>query len=151
MRSSRSMIFGAHRHISSTGGWSARKSPPSTVSSKCIHSLNPCCRAISLVALMPPCAQTLCERLTGTIENKSTPTPSSASLMVQARPAKPPPTTMTRFLLGIAIDLSVAWASRPCFRHGRDAHATSLLPHLFAPVGALCVDELQVMFQVIHG
>ena len=33
------MIFGAQFAISSTGGWSARKSPPSTVSSKCIHSL----------------------------------------------------------------------------------------------------------------
>ena len=46
---------------------------------------------------MPPWAQTLCERFTGTIENRSTVTPSSASLMVQARPARPPPTTITRF------------------------------------------------------
>src|SRR5581483_2753421 len=52
---------------------------------------------------MPPCAQTECERLTGTIENKSTPTPSSASLIAQASPASPPPTTITRFLGEIAI------------------------------------------------
>src|SRR5262249_51897274 len=91
MRSSKSMILGPQLHISSSGGWSARKSPPSAVSSKCIHSLYPCCRAISLQALIPPCAQTECERLTGTIENRSTSTPSSASLIVQASPAKPPP------------------------------------------------------------
>src|SRR5215467_6177117 len=46
---------------------------------------------------MPPCAQTECERLTGTIEKRSTGTPASAILMVVIRPARPPPTTIIRF------------------------------------------------------
>src|SRR6266850_7935406 len=58
---------------------------------------------MSLVALIPPCAQTECDRLTGTIENRSTVTPSSASLIAQARPANPPPTTITFFFDAIAI------------------------------------------------
>src|SRR5436190_23082742 len=95
------------------------------VSSKCSHSENPCCRAISLQALIPPCAQTECERLTGTIEKRSTSTPSSASLMVQASPASPPPTTMTRFFAFAIIS-----------------------PHLFSHRRAFCVEEFQVMFQV---
>src|ERR1700761_652838 len=49
---------------------------------------------------MPPWAQTECERLTGTIENKSTCPPASAILMTAASPANPPPTTM---ILGTAI------------------------------------------------
>src|SRR5271157_3952923 len=47
-----------------------------------------------LAALMPPCAQTECERFTGTMENRSTSPPISAILMTAARPARPPPTTM---------------------------------------------------------
>src|SRR5271166_2181834 len=47
-----------------------------------------------LAALMPPWAQTECERLTGTIENRSTSPPISAILITAARPARPPPTTM---------------------------------------------------------
>src|SRR5271157_3857991 len=47
-----------------------------------------------LAALMPPCAQTECERFTGTIENRSTSPPISAILMTADRPARPPPTTM---------------------------------------------------------
>src|ERR1700722_5750728 len=43
---------------------------------------------------MPPCAQTECERLTGTIENKSTLPPISAILMTAESPASPPPTTI---------------------------------------------------------
>src|SRR2546425_6165748 len=42
---------------------------------------------------MPPCAQTECERLTGTMENKSTWPPISAILITAASPASPPPTT----------------------------------------------------------
>ena len=99
--------------ISSTGGWSARKSPPSTVSSKCSHSLYPCWRAISLQALMPPCAQTLWLRLTGTIEKRSTPTPSSASLIVQASPASPPPTTITRLCDDEAMFISMVHGHSP--------------------------------------
>src|SRR5882762_9535955 len=59
-----------------------------------------CCQVESpspfrfLAALIPPCAQTECERFTGTIENKSTLPPISAILMTAARPASPPPTTM---------------------------------------------------------
>src|SRR6266496_4738699 len=64
-----------------------------------------CCQVESpspfkfLAALMPPCAQTECERFTGTIENRSTSPPISAILMTAARPASPPPTTM---ILGVA-------------------------------------------------
>src|SRR5208282_1890902 len=47
-----------------------------------------------LAALMPPWAQTECERFTGTIENRSTSPPISAILITAARPARPPPTTM---------------------------------------------------------
>src|SRR5579864_2697216 len=43
---------------------------------------------------MPPCAHTECERLTGTIENRSHSPPISAILMTAASPANPPPTTM---------------------------------------------------------
>src|SRR4051794_9588157 len=46
---------------------------------------------------MPPWAQTEWERLTGTREKRSTGMWSSASFMAAARPARPPPTTMTRF------------------------------------------------------
>src|SRR5687767_13196647 len=77
---------------------------------------------MSLQALMPPCAQTECDRLTGTIENRSTVTPSSASLMVHASPASPPPTTITRFLEGKAIVMSVVsgpWSVVSCRRLGR--------------------------------
>ena len=48
------------------------------------------------LALMPPCAQTECERLTGTSEKRSTGTPASQSLMTVISPASPPPTTATR-------------------------------------------------------
>src|SRR3954465_12491440 len=98
------------------------------VSSKCSHSENPCCRAISLQALIPPCAQTECDRFTGTIENRSTLTPSSASLIVQASPARPPPTTITRFLLGIAM---------------------ISLPHFLAHLGAFLVNEVDVMVEMV--
>src|SRR5258708_40303721 len=53
-----------------------------------------------LAALMPPWAQTEWERLTGTMEKRSTFPPASAILMTAASPAKPPPTTM---ILGAAI------------------------------------------------
>src|SRR5450432_4589660 len=48
---------------------------------------------------MPPWAQTEWERLTGTIENRSTLPPISAILMTAESPARPPPTTM---ILGFA-------------------------------------------------
>src|SRR5436190_14340609 len=43
---------------------------------------------------MPPCAQTECERLTGTMEKRSTGIPDSAARMVAMSPARPPPTIM---------------------------------------------------------
>src|SRR3954454_16966643 len=41
---------------------------------------------------MPPCAQTECERLTGTTEIRSTSCPASAIFIAAAKPASPPPT-----------------------------------------------------------
>ena len=43
-----------------------------------------------------PLAQTLCERRTGVRLTRSTSIPSSASFMVAAKPANPPPTITTR-------------------------------------------------------
>src|ERR1700747_1107025 len=63
------------------------------VSSKCCQVESPSPLRF-LAALMPPCAQTECERFTGTIENRSTLPPISAILMTAARPASPPPITM---------------------------------------------------------
>src|SRR5215831_866224 len=62
---------------------------------------------------MPPCAQTECDRFTGTIEKRSTCPPISAILMTAESPANPPPTTI---ILGAAIlecPLSVACCWRP--------------------------------------
>src|SRR5581483_10217883 len=70
------------------------------VSSKCCHVESPSPLRF-LAALMPPCAQTECDRLTGTIENRSTLPPASAILMTAASPARPPPTTM---ILGDAMN-----------------------------------------------
>src|SRR3984957_14144797 len=69
------------------------------VSSKCFRTASPSPFKF-FAALMPPCAQTECERFTGTIENRSTVPPASAILMTAASPASPPPTTM---ILGVAI------------------------------------------------
>src|SRR6266576_386225 len=63
------------------------------VSSKCCQVESPSPLRF-LAALMPPWAQTECERFTGTIENNSTLPPISAILMTAARPARPPPITM---------------------------------------------------------
>src|SRR5579863_9690223 len=68
------------------------------VSSKCFRTVSPS-PFRSLAALMPPWAQTECERLTGTIEKRSTVPPASAILMTAASPASPPPTTI---ILGVA-------------------------------------------------
>src|SRR5919197_1548646 len=48
---------------------------------------------------MPPCAQTECERLTGTTEKSSTAWPASAIFIAAASPASPPPTIATRIWL----------------------------------------------------
>src|ERR1019366_2223806 len=59
-----------------------------------------CCQVESpspfrfFAALMPPCAHTEWDRLTGTMEKRSTCPPISAILMAAERPASPPPTTM---------------------------------------------------------
>src|SRR5271163_4901472 len=68
------------------------------VSSKCLKTSSPSPLRF-LAALMPPWAQTECERLTGTMEKRSTLPPASAILMTAASPARPPPTTM---ILGVA-------------------------------------------------
>src|SRR5580700_185790 len=86
---------GAASVIPLTGGWLARKSPPYTVSSKWTWGESPSPLVFTL-ALMPPWAQTECERLTGTSEKRSTGTPASHSLMTVISPASPPPTTTTR-------------------------------------------------------
>src|SRR5262245_66447753 len=86
---------------------------------------------MSLQALIPPCAQTEWLRFTGTIEKRSTLTPSSASLIVHASPASPPPTTMTRFF-GAAIGNPVAL-------------------RFLSYRGTLLVQKLQVMLQMLAG
>src|SRR5215467_11644769 len=70
------------------------------VSSKCCQVVSPSPFKF-LAALIPPCAQTECERFTGTTENRSTLPPFSAILMTAASPASPPPTTMTLGLFAI--------------------------------------------------
>src|SRR5438132_1528276 len=95
---------------------------------------------MSLQALIPPCAQTECDRFTGTIENKSTVTPSSASLMAQAKPASPPPTTITFFFDAMAMSV---------FR-GTGASPVSLLPHFLPHLRALLMNELQMMIEMLH-
>src|ERR1700744_1723108 len=67
------------------------------VSSKCCQVVSPSPFRF-FAALIPPCAQTECERLTGTIEKRSTVPPASAILITADRPASPPPTTM---ILGV--------------------------------------------------
>src|ERR1700752_2889771 len=75
---------------------------------------------------MPPWAQTECERLTGTMENRSTLPPASAILMTAASPARPPPITM---ILGAAIVyriLSDLQSRQPrLWRNFQDARAGS--------------------------
>src|SRR5215831_8013175 len=91
------MMPGAASHMALTGGWLARKSPPYTVSSKCSQVESPSPLVLT-APLMPPCAHTECERRQGTNEKTSTSCPASASLMMAASPARPPPTTMKRCL-----------------------------------------------------
>src|SRR5437764_496785 len=67
---------------------------------------------------MPPCAQTECERLTGTTENSSTECPPSASFIAAASPASPPPTIATRIWL---FAMSVKYPSeKPALPDERD-------------------------------
>src|SRR3954465_11610210 len=80
------------------------------VSSKCFQVESPSPFRF-LAALMPPCAHTECERLTGTMENRSTCPPASATLMAAESPANPPPTTMMRGFAVISI-LCLAYVTR---------------------------------------
>src|SRR5918998_5179678 len=98
------MMAGAISHIALAGGWLARKSPPYTVSSKCFHGESPSPFVLT-APLMPPCAQTECERLTGTTEKRSTLCPASAIFMAAANPARPPPTIAMRIPFVVAIAL----------------------------------------------
>src|SRR5690606_40554599 len=91
IRSMRWIIPGAASHMFLTGGWLAKKSPPYTVSSKCSQGESPSPFVLT-APLIPPCAHTEWDRLTGTIENKSTEEPASATLIAAIRPARPPPT-----------------------------------------------------------
>src|SRR6185369_7077808 len=72
------------------------------VSSKCCQVESPSPFRF-FAALIPPCAQTECDRFTGTIENRSTLAPISAHLIAAERPARPPPTMM---ILGLAIAMN---------------------------------------------
>src|ERR1044071_9272987 len=103
------MIDGAISHMALAGGWFARKSPPYTVSSKCsqVESPSP---FVFTAPLMPPCAQTECERFTGTTENRSTSWPASAIFIAAARPARPPPPIA--ILIGVAIVYTTLQNSR---------------------------------------
>src|SRR5258708_14148982 len=78
-----------------SGGCSARKSPPLSVSLTWMSGLSPSPLVLT-APLIPPCAQTEWLRLTGTMEKMSTCLPASASLMTVISPASPPPTTMYR-------------------------------------------------------
>src|SRR5918998_1522787 len=98
------MMAGAISHIALAGGWLARKSPPYTVSSKCSHVESPSPFVLT-APLMPPCAQTECDRLTGTTESRSTWCPASAIFIAAASPASPPPTMATRMPFFVAIVL----------------------------------------------
>src|SRR5437016_9785104 len=62
------------------------------VSSKCSQVESPSPLVLT-APLMPPCAQTECERFTGTTENRSTEWPASAIFIAAASPASLPPTT----------------------------------------------------------
>src|SRR5580692_3382308 len=73
------------------------------VSSKCLSVVSPSPLRF-LAALIPPWAQTEWDRLTGTMEKRSTLPPASAILITAARPASPPPTTM---ILGDAIKFPI--------------------------------------------
>src|ERR1051325_11473282 len=51
---------------------------------------------VCTATLMPPWAQTECDRFTGTTEKSITLPPFSATRIAAIRPASPPPTMMTR-------------------------------------------------------
>src|ERR1700675_2292605 len=83
------------------------------VSSKCFQVESPSPFKF-LAALMPPCAQTECDRFTGTMEKRSTGTPDSATRIAAISPARPPPTIMIFGFFMRAISLSVGPQRKPC-------------------------------------
>src|SRR3978361_174501 len=91
------------------------------VSSKCLKVLSPSPLRF-LAALMPPWAQTECERLTGTMEKRSTLPPASAILMTAASPARPPPTTM---ILGVAAAMCLSYLDSLVFLPLREKYESS--------------------------
>src|ERR671917_164930 len=115
------MIAGAISHICLTGGWLARKSPPYTVSSKCFHGESPSPLVLT-APLMPPCAQTECERLTGTTEKRSTACPASAIFIAAANPASPPPTMAILMPLLPTVAISVKDTSQQSSRTNEGDH-----------------------------
>src|SRR5229473_4803916 len=95
------------------------------VSSKCCQVESPSPFRF-LAALMPPCAQTECERFTGTMENRSTLPPISAILMTAARPARPPPTTTIFGVTAMLLRVRSAGRGRPAL------HALFFLTYYFS-------------------
>src|SRR5713101_9294856 len=82
------------------------------VSSKCFQVESPSPFRF-FAALMPPCAQTECERFTGTMENRSTGTPDSATRIAAISPARPPPTMMIFGFLIRGVSLGVCPQREP--------------------------------------
>src|SRR5688500_10223763 len=72
--------------------------------------------------MMPPCAQTECERLTGTTEKRSTACPPSAIFIAAASPAKPPPTIAIRMPFCAAIVLENPFQQPAVAPHERRRH-----------------------------
>src|SRR5580692_3167699 len=73
------------------------------VSSKCFQVESPSPFRF-FAALIPPWAQTECERFTGTMENRSTCPPISAILITAASPARPPPITVILGVVAILLE-----------------------------------------------
>src|ERR1700730_7287831 len=82
------------------------------VSSKCFQVESPSPFKF-FAALMPPCAQTECERFTGTIENRSTGTPDSATRIAAISPARPPPTIIIFGFLIRGVSLGISPQRKP--------------------------------------
>src|SRR5882762_7920361 len=82
------------------------------VSSKCFQGESPSPFRF-FAALMPPCAHTECDRFTGTMENRSTRTPDSATRIAAISPARPPPTMMIFGFLIRAVSLRVSPQRKP--------------------------------------
>src|ERR1700675_502343 len=94
------------------------------VSSKCFQVESPSPFKF-LAALMPPCAQTECDRFTGTMEKRSTGVPDSATRIAAISPARPPTTIMILGVLIRAVSLDVRPEREPVIvksKGNRDAH-----------------------------